>query len=1262
MPRTAERLPFWTWWLPLPVFHLATQLSLITQFEGGLGILYLPFALGLVLVLWWGPRVLWALYANAVLSTPLWGLDWHQAPLHAAPETLGVACCYLLLRWRPFDVALPDISHVLRFILLGVLIPAAVTCLLLIGCRLLLDELIVAQVPQLVLTLWLVDSLTALVISIPLLTYLSPWLRRRGWLMPAGGIASPLLQVPMALRTLPSLYVLLPVLVCLPVLLELLPTPLKMPAVGLVMLGLALVWGFSGAVCGAAISAIAILVLPWFHAVTAGGSWIDPQRVELHFGILLFVLAALLIGRSLTDLRLALGHSAAVQRQLNLAHSALDASPLGVLIADARRAELPLIYCNPAFEQITGREADATLGLSLFELLRGEKRHEGLHVLETAIRREVPGNAVLRLQRQDGEAFWGEVILAPMRDEEGVSHFIVMQQDVSTREQLAQDMVRQSETLQQQSHLFTQTENIADLGGWSLNMRDMSMYWSAGCFAIYELDPKSGAPSFEESLNQFDVSGRELIGRTLQKMYKGDDQFDIEVRGSTAKGRTRWVRLLGVAERDGGELVRIYGAAQDITARRRTEQQLRERDDRLRLFFEAPLIGMALITPTFGWSEVNLKLCSILGLSREQLMESSWASISSPEDLEAEQPLLDDVRSGSREGFERDRNFLRADGSPVQTRLHLRAVRRTNGGVSMFLLLVEDISARYEAEARYRTVVEHAPEAIMLYSEEGGMVDFNGNALRLFGYRREELLSRRPFELSPEVQADGRPSSEAAKHYLKAALRGEVPVFEWLHQDSSGRQFPCEVRLVRLPGEPVLIRCSVTDISERQRYQREIERLAYSDELTGLPNRRLMLDRLQHAMDREIRQGSLGALLFIDLDHFKTVNDSLGHLVGDSLLREVTARLEGQLRTEDTLARMGGDEFVVLLEGLDANAQLAGEQAAMVGERLLKSLERPCVIDGHELSMSASIGIALHPFGEQNAADVLKQADTAMYRAKQGGRNALHFFAPAMQAAIDQRLQLQGELRQAIARDQLYLVFQPQLQLDDGQLIGAEVLVRWAHPEKGEILPGHFIPLAEETGLIQEIGNWVLERACATLQAWLAEHPDVVLAVNLSPRELRSRECVERVRGCLERYGVPAAALELELTEGVLLEDVEQCIANMRALKQLGVRFSIDDFGTGYSSLTYLKRLPLDRLKIDRSFTQDLGTSGNGNNVLLVETILMIARNLGLECVAEGIETTDQLEHLKRLGCEFGQGYLLGRPMVEAEFLKRMGPPRQARS
>ncbi|MDX1299339.1 MAG: bifunctional diguanylate cyclase/phosphodiesterase, partial [Pseudomonas sp.] len=607
---------------------------------------------------------------------------------------------------------------------------------------------------------------------------------------------------------------------------------------------------------------------------------------------------------------------------------------------------------------------------------------------------------------------------------------------------------------------------------------------------------------------------------------------------------------------------------------------------------------------------------------------------------------------GEREGFELEKRFRHADGSLVHTRVSLRAVRHSTGRVLMFLLLVEDISQRLQAEARYRTIVENAPEAIMLFDLQGALVECNDNALRLLRYSREEIASKHVFDLSPSKQADGRLTTELGRVYLYRAMAGETPVFDWLHRDSKGRQIPCEVRLVQMPGEPV-IRCSITDISDRQRYQREIERLAFSDELTGLPNRRLLLDRLQHAMDRELRENTLGALLFIDLDHFKTVNDSLGHLVGDGLLREVSMRLASSLRAEDTLARMGGDEFVVLLEGLDGNPQLAAEAAAITAEKLLRSLVGSCWVEGHELSISASIGIALHPFGHQVAADVLKQADTAMYQAKQGGRNALHFFAPAMQAAIDQRLQLQNDLRQAVQRDQLHLVFQPQLSLATERISGAEVLLRWVHPERGEIAPGDFIPLAEETGLIEELGHWVLEQACAALARWLPQNPQLVLAVNLSPRELRQHGCVARISECLQRHQVPAAALELEITEGVLLEDIEQCISNMQALKTLGVRFAIDDFGTGYSSLTYLKRLPLDRLKIDRSFTWDMdGEDGGG--LMLVQTILVIARNLGLECIAEGIESQAQFDCLRELGCSLGQGYHFSRPLREADFLTWM--------
>ena len=1250
MPVAHDRLPTWTWWLPLPLFHLATWLSLATRFSDGAAVWYVPFALGLVFCLWWGPRVLLALYLNALLSVPLWGLDWRWAPLHALPESLGVGLAWLLLRGRAFDVALPDLNHLLRFMLLGVLLPTTLVALG-VQVNLRLGGHPLAQGGALAgATLWLADSLTALVIAIPLLTYLSPWLRRRGWLSAGPGANDEPLSA--ALRQLPPWPLLLLLLLGLPGLLEALPLTLKLPLLGVLMLGLALVWGFPGALCGAALSVLMVLALPLLHGLGETASWLDPQRLELHLSVLLFMLATLLVGRSLSDLRQALERSAQMQRQLALANLALEASPLGVSIVDARQADLPLIYCNPAFERITGYSRAESLGGNCRFLLRGDRQQRELSRLRQAISQGQGCQVVLRNYRKDGQPFWNELSLAPMHDEQGLSHFIALQHDVTAREQLAAQVTAQRQALLQQSHLFSQTENIADLGGWVLNLGDFSMFWSAGCYSIYELDPNGGAPSFEQALGYLDDSSRLIAQNTLQQLHDGLDQFEVEVRLLTAKGKSRWVRLRGMAERDGAELVRVYGAIQDVSARKRAEQQLRERDERLRLFFEAPLIGMALTSPSHGWEEVNFKLCSILGRSREQLLTCSWASISQADDFAVEQVLLAEVLDGAREGYELDKRFVRPDGSLVHTRLNLRAVRHASGRVGMFLLLVEDISARFEAEARYRTIVEHAPEAIMLFAPHGGLVDCNENALRLLRYSREALLGKSVLELSPAKQVNGQASADLGKVYLKQAIAGQTPVFDWLHRDSGGRQIPCEVRLVRLPGEQVLIRGSVTDISERQRYQREIERLAYSDELTGLPNRRLLLDRLQHAMDRELREGSLGALLFIDLDHFKTVNDSLGHLVGDGLLQEVTTRLARVLRTEDTLARMGGDEFVVLLEGLDSNPQTAAEYAAVSAEKLLNSLKGSCWVDGHELSISASIGIALHPFGEQAAADVLKQADTAMYRAKQAGRNALHFFAPQMQAAIDQRLQLQSELRQAIQRGQLHLVFQPQMALATGRVAGAEVLLRWEHPERGEIMPGQFIALAEDTGLIQEIGSWVLEQACAALVRWLPRWPQLVMAVNLSPRELRQAGCVERVRGCLLRHQVPATALELEITEGVLLEDVEQCIANMQALKALGVRFAIDDFGTGYSSLTYLKRLPLDRLKIDRSFIHDL--DGDSSGLMLVQTILVIARNLGLECVAEGIESQAQLELLCEHGCSLGQGYYFSRPLGEAAFLEWM--------
>ncbi|WP_426344278.1 putative bifunctional diguanylate cyclase/phosphodiesterase [Pseudoduganella sp. R-32] len=421
----------------------------------------------------------------------------------------------------------------------------------------------------------------------------------------------------------------------------------------------------------------------------------------------------------------------------------------------------------------------------------------------------------------------------------------------------------------------------------------------------------------------------------------------------------------------------------------------------------------------------------------------------------------------------------------------------------------------------------------------------------------------------------------------------------------------------------------------------EGEQLAFYDPLTGLPNRRLLLDRLAGLLASSERQQVFSAVMFVDLDRFKTINDARGHATGDHLLRLAAQRLSEAVRKSDTVARIGGDEFVVLLAHLAPDLAAAGNAAQAVAEKIRAALAQEFEIAGQGYGCSASIGVTLLPRYGQQADDLLREADTAMYRAKGAGRNGIAFFEAAMQAEVERRLTLERELGQAIEQDRLHVVFQPQFDCQ-GRLHGAELLMRWERDEGGMVSPAIFIPLAEEAGLIVPLGLWALKQACLAQQRMSVLGLSLPLSVNVSPQQFRQADFVQQVRTILQEHGMEPALLILEVTEGLLVEKMDEIVARMNELAELGVRFSIDDFGTGYSSLAYLKRMPLYELKIDRSFIMDM--PDDASDVVIVQTILAMAGQMGLRVVAEGVETQAQADFLAAHGCHALQGYLLGRP------------------
>ncbi len=684
----------------------------------------------------------------------------------------------------------------------------------------------------------------------------------------------------------------------------------------------------------------------------------------------------------------------------------------------------------------------------------------------------------------------------------------------------------------------------------------------------------------------------------------------------------------------------------DINERKQVEDKLKASELRQRTLIEA-------ITD----SGLDLRVVDNNGETRYTNRRIGGRS----DGTEADAPIGDMIEIGDTEDLRR----VALDGRAVRSRVDtldgrsydVVAVpyRDVDGSICRLELMRDDSAMQLAAEQqRIAATTFESQDAMIVMDSRGHILRANRAFTSLFGFEPDEIVGSDLDFLYANVH------DETWQQDMRDALRhtghwsGEVSCIR-----KSGDEFPCWHRITSVAddrGQVTHFVGAYADISDRKESEERIRKLAFFDPLTSLPNRRLLLDRLGHRLAASKRHESYGALLFLDLDHFKRLNDNFGHDVGDKLLVEVAQRLRRCSRGVDTIARFGGDEFLVIVDDLSQDSRQAAAQAESVADKIRAELGQPYDFIGNEHDFGVSIGICLF-FGDETSVDtLLKQADMALYQAKEAGRNSIRFYNPVLQAQIDSRAELEMLLRHAIGRGELLLFYQPQLSRG-GHLMGAEALLRWRHPQRGVILPGTFIAHAEETGLILPIGRWVLETACQQLASWARYESTrhLKLSVNISPRQFRQADFVEQIRMILAETRADPRLLNLELTESVLIDNIDEAIKRMRALKELGVGFSIDDFGTGYSSLSYLKRLPVDQLKIDKSFVRDI--ANDPDDAAIVKAIIGMGRSLDLMVFAEGVETGAQYEFLERNGCDAFQGFLFGRPVAGTnELLASVAP------
>ncbi|WP_421556426.1 sensor domain-containing protein [Pseudomonas kitaguniensis] len=754
----------------------------------------------------------------------------------------------------------------------------------------------------------------------------------------------------------------------------------------------------------------------------------------------------------------------------------------------------------------------------------------------------------------------------------------------------------------------------------------------------------------------------ELRQQQRETGYANQLQCQLRFRHRNNQWRRFDIREQALARDKSAQVTRIIGVAKDITDQIEASESLRDSEQRYRMLAESISDVICSTDSQLALNYISPSVSAVLGYDVEWVLKNGWQSIiANPQQLTGIYSLVEQVSRalGDVEALNtlRDQlqsrlfvfDCLRADGRKVPIELRLVLVWDEHGAFEGILGVGRDISQQRRAEKDLRmaaTVFEHSTSAILITDPAGYIVQANEAFSRVSGYAVADVLDQLPNMLTVDEQQEAHLRYVLKQLHQHSTWEGEV----WLKR-LNGEHYPAWVGITAVfddEGDLASYVCFFSDISERKASEQRIHRLAYYDALTHLPNRTLFQDRLHTALQSAERQKSWVVLMFLDLDRFKPINDSLGHAAGDRMLKEMATRLLGCVAEDDTVARMGGDEFTLLLQPR-VSREMALNRAINVAEQILASLVKPFVLEGREFFVTASIGIALSPQDGNELSQLMKNADTAMYHAKERGKNNFQFYQADMNASALERLELESDLRHALEQDEFVLYYQPQFSGDGKRLTGAEALLRWRHPRRGLVPPGDFIPVLEELGLVVDVGDWVLGEACRQLKTWHQNKVRVPkVSVNISARQFSDGQLGERIASILRDTGLPPACLELELTESILMREVNEAMQILASLKNLGLSIAVDDFGTGYSSLNYLKQFPIDVLKIDRTFVD--GLPSGEQDAQIARAIIAMAHSLNLAVIAEGVETHEQLDFLREHGCDEVQGYLFGRPMPANRF------------